>query len=190
MRTTSLASVGRIRRSTTLASMMRLLPENPNILTPEYQVDYTAGCGDIDPCRSPCTCERLSTPSTEGYARIMLRGSTTLKTAVVGPTRAERGFAMRVIAASANIHEVLQHQGGQSGEIASARTRFVRVTSGWLRRHGRCRSAKQQSSADSGLLRGGRRRVHVRYKWRRDRWSHDREHEQHPTRGGYGYVHV
>src|SRR5215208_1346005 len=82
MRTTSLASVGRIRRSTTLASMMRLLPENPNILTPEYQVDYTAGCGDIDPCRSPCTCERLSTPSTEGYARIMLRRSTTLKTAV------------------------------------------------------------------------------------------------------------
>src|SRR5215208_3037317 len=150
----------------------------------------TAGCGDIDPCRSPCTCERLSTPSTEGYARIMLRGSTTLKTAVVGPTRAERGFAMRVIAASANIHEVLQHQGGQSGEIASARTRFVRVTSGWLRRHGRCRSAQQQSSADSGLLQGGRRTIHVRYKWRRGRWSHNREHEQHPTRGGYGYVHV
>src|SRR5215213_1991106 len=40
MRTTSLASVGRIRRSTTLASMTRLLPENPNILTPEYQMDY------------------------------------------------------------------------------------------------------------------------------------------------------
>src|SRR5215208_100126 len=154
------------------------------------RVHLTAGCGDIDPCRSPCTCERLSTPSTEGYARIMLRGSTTLKTAVVGPTRAERGFAMRVIAASANIHEVLQHQGGQSGEIASARTRFVRVTSGWLRRHGRCRSAQQQSSADSGLLQGGRRTIHVRYKWRRGRWSHNREHEQHPTRGGYGYVHV
>src|SRR5215212_7842185 len=51
----------------------------------------TAGCGDIDPCRSPCTCERLSTPSTEGYARIMLRGSTTLKTAAthraVGPCK-------------------------------------------------------------------------------------------------------
>src|SRR5215208_6193648 len=45
------------------------------------RVHLTAGCGDIDPCRSPCTCERLSTPSTEGYARIMLRGSTTLKTA-------------------------------------------------------------------------------------------------------------
>src|SRR5215216_4294283 len=43
MRTTSLASVGRIRRSTTLASMMRLLPENPNILTPEYQMDYISG---------------------------------------------------------------------------------------------------------------------------------------------------
>jgi hypothetical protein len=42
---------------------------------------YTAGCGDIDPCRTPCICERLSTPSDEGYARIMLRGSTTLKTA-------------------------------------------------------------------------------------------------------------
>src|SRR5215213_8631247 len=47
-----------------------------------HQGQPTAGCGDIDPCRSPCTCERLSTPSTEGYARIMLRGSTTLKTAV------------------------------------------------------------------------------------------------------------
>jgi hypothetical protein len=32
--------VGRIRRSTTLASMTRLLPEDPNILTPEYQMDY------------------------------------------------------------------------------------------------------------------------------------------------------
>src|SRR5215210_6676817 len=42
----------------------------------------TAGCADIDPCRTPCICERLSTPSEEGYARIMLRGSTTLKTAV------------------------------------------------------------------------------------------------------------
>jgi hypothetical protein len=41
----------------------------------------TAGCGDIDPC-APCMCERVSTPSNEGYARIMLRGSTTLKTAV------------------------------------------------------------------------------------------------------------
>jgi hypothetical protein len=37
----------------------------------------TAGCGDVDPCRMPCICERLSTPSSEGYARIMLRGSTT-----------------------------------------------------------------------------------------------------------------
>jgi hypothetical protein len=44
-------------------------------------VHPTAGCGDIDPCRTPCICERLSTPSDEGYARIMLRGSTTLKTA-------------------------------------------------------------------------------------------------------------
>jgi hypothetical protein len=40
-----------------------------------------AGCGDIDPY-APCMCERVSTPSNEGYARIMLRGSTTLKTAV------------------------------------------------------------------------------------------------------------
>ena len=43
----------------------------------------TAGCGDIDPC-TPCICERLSTPSDEGYARIVLRGSITLKTAVRG----------------------------------------------------------------------------------------------------------
>src|SRR5215211_517964 len=50
----------------------------------------TAGCGDIDPCRTPCTCERLSTPSDEGYARIMLRGSTTLKTAVMYPTMVPR----------------------------------------------------------------------------------------------------
>src|SRR5215203_4607205 len=41
----------------------------------------TAGCGDIDTCRTPCICERLSTPSTEGHAPIMLRGATTLKTA-------------------------------------------------------------------------------------------------------------
>ena len=41
---------------------------------------HTAGCGDIDPC-TPCICERLSTPSDEGYARSMMRGSTTLKTA-------------------------------------------------------------------------------------------------------------
>jgi hypothetical protein len=41
----------------------------------------SAGCGDIDLCK-PCICERLSTPSAEGYARIMLRGSITLKTAV------------------------------------------------------------------------------------------------------------
>src|SRR5215208_3012330 len=40
MRATSLASVGRIRRSTTLASMTRLLPEGQSILTPEYQLDY------------------------------------------------------------------------------------------------------------------------------------------------------
>jgi hypothetical protein len=46
----------------------------------------TAGCGDIDPRRTPCTCERLSTLSDEDYARIMLRGSTTLKTAG-GPRR-------------------------------------------------------------------------------------------------------
>jgi hypothetical protein len=32
--------VGRIRRSTTLASMTPLLPEDLNILTPEYQIDY------------------------------------------------------------------------------------------------------------------------------------------------------
>src|SRR5215211_6883175 len=42
---------------------------------------HTASCADIDPC-TPCTCERLSAPTDEGYARIMLRGSTTLKTAV------------------------------------------------------------------------------------------------------------
>src|SRR5215210_5284361 len=49
---------------------------------PERTDPNTAGCADIDPCRTPCICERLSTPSEEGYARIMLRGSTTLKTAV------------------------------------------------------------------------------------------------------------
>src|SRR5215204_7706372 len=54
------------------------LPAQPN---PE-QAEPTAGCGDIDTCRTPCICERLSTPSTEGHAPIMLRGSTTLKTAV------------------------------------------------------------------------------------------------------------
>jgi mannose-1-phosphate guanylyltransferase len=47
----------------------------------EVEHRLTAGCADIDPC-TPCTCERLSAPSDEGYARIMLRGSTTLKTAV------------------------------------------------------------------------------------------------------------
>src|SRR5215208_25569 len=50
MRTTSLASVGRIRRSTTLASMMRLLPENPNILTPEYQIDYISAFQHATAC--------------------------------------------------------------------------------------------------------------------------------------------
>jgi hypothetical protein len=45
MRTTSLASVGRIRRSTTLASMTRLLPEDLYILTPEYQMDYIPKAG-------------------------------------------------------------------------------------------------------------------------------------------------
>src|SRR5215212_1339436 len=42
----------------------------------------TAGCGGIDPC-TPGICERLSTPSDESYACIMLRRSITLKTAVV-----------------------------------------------------------------------------------------------------------
>ena len=36
---------------------------------------------DVDPC-TPCVCERLSTPSEEGYARIVLCGSTILKTAL------------------------------------------------------------------------------------------------------------
>jgi hypothetical protein len=44
----------------------------------------TAGCGGIDPC-TPGICERLSTPSDESYACIMLRRSITLKT-VVGVT--------------------------------------------------------------------------------------------------------
>ena len=39
------------------------------------------GCGGIDPC-TPGICERLSTPSDESYACIMLRRSITLKTAV------------------------------------------------------------------------------------------------------------
>jgi hypothetical protein len=39
----------------------------------------TADWGDIDQCM-PCLSERLSTPSDKGYAPIMLRGSTTLKT--------------------------------------------------------------------------------------------------------------
>jgi len=41
----------------------------------------TAGCGSIDLC-TPCICERSNTPTEEGYARIMLRGSTALKNAV------------------------------------------------------------------------------------------------------------
>jgi hypothetical protein len=45
----------------------------------------TAGCGGIDPC-TPGICERLSTPSDESYACIMLRRSITLKT-VVGPAK-------------------------------------------------------------------------------------------------------
>ena len=43
---------------------------------PTVDEELTAGCGNIDPC-TPCVCERLSTPSDEGYARSMLRGSTT-----------------------------------------------------------------------------------------------------------------
>jgi hypothetical protein len=45
------------------------------------RTSLTAGCGDIDPC-TPCICERLSTLCDEGYARSMMRGSTTLKNAV------------------------------------------------------------------------------------------------------------
>jgi hypothetical protein len=48
---------------------------------------HTAGCADIDPC-TPCICKRSSTPFDEGCAHIMLRGSTTLKTAVGAEPRA------------------------------------------------------------------------------------------------------
>jgi hypothetical protein len=51
----------------------------------------TAGCGDIDPY-TPCICERLSTPTDEGYARIMLRGSTTLETAVGASFRVRESY--------------------------------------------------------------------------------------------------
>ena len=68
-------------------------PERIEEIVSRYRetVRPTAGCGDIDTCRTPCICERLSTPSTEGHAPIMLRGSTTLKTAVY--TSARRGYA-------------------------------------------------------------------------------------------------
>jgi hypothetical protein len=60
-------------------------PSAPISIDPSLHIQFqqttdTAGCGDIDPC-TPCICERLSTPSEEAYARIMLRGSTTLNTA-------------------------------------------------------------------------------------------------------------
>src|SRR5215213_7166433 len=48
-----------------------------------YSIPPTAGCCGIDPC-TPGICERLSTPSDESYACIMLRRSITLKTAVGG----------------------------------------------------------------------------------------------------------
>ena len=53
-----------------------------------------AGCADIDPCRTPCICERLSTPSDKWYAHIMIRRSTTLKTdvAVVCWSWVRRGY--------------------------------------------------------------------------------------------------
>ena len=65
------------------ARMHQRLGRNARRYAGSYLDLMTAGCGDIDPC-TPCICERLSTPSDEGYAPIMLRGSTTLKTAVVG----------------------------------------------------------------------------------------------------------
>jgi hypothetical protein len=64
---------------------------DPSPHIPLQQTTVTAGCGDIDPC-TPCICERLSTPSDEGYARITLRGSTTLKTAVGLMSLAIGGF--------------------------------------------------------------------------------------------------
>src|SRR5215212_9464412 len=57
---------------------------------PLFRRFLTAGCGDIDPC-TPCICERLSTPCDEGYARSMMRGSTTLKNAVEGTEGAPFG---------------------------------------------------------------------------------------------------
>src|SRR5215213_1020857 len=67
---------------------MNPFPLFRRLLTPSFRdrPDFldsfsTAGCGGIDPC-TPGICERLSTPSDESYARIMLRRSITLKTAV------------------------------------------------------------------------------------------------------------
>src|SRR5215204_3104696 len=71
----------------TIAGLIFLLPAIVGVVfvISAFIFGLTAGCGDIDPCRTPCICERLSTPSDEGYARIMLHGSTTLKTAVCAP---------------------------------------------------------------------------------------------------------
>src|SRR5215216_5262897 len=73
-----LVSTGVVHEPNTLCTLGGALERRPSCAGDGL---ITAGCGDIDPC-TPCIGERLSTPSDEGYARIMLRGSTTLKTAV------------------------------------------------------------------------------------------------------------
>jgi hypothetical protein len=85
----------------------------------------TAGCADIDPC-SPCTCERLSAPSDEGYARIMLRGSTALKTAAGMMNRQDR----RAVPALLNVRGlpyVLPHSMPPIGEESDEQTRAYRM---------------------------------------------------------------
>src|SRR5688572_28847652 len=70
MRTTSLASVGRIRRSTTLASMTRLLPEDPNILTPEYQMDYISAIQHISTLQPSASARQHFSPPPPSGRRI------------------------------------------------------------------------------------------------------------------------
>jgi hypothetical protein len=77
----------------------------------------TAGCSDIDPS-TPCIYARLSTPTEEGYARIMLRGSTTLATAVelrTAEVRLSRTFHRRT-SGTEKLHSSVASLGQQGTE--------------------------------------------------------------------------
>ncbi len=64
----------------TMSSVRALRIVKPYRMSSVNGGPLTAGCGDIDPC-TPYICQRPGTPSDEGYARIMLCVSITLKTA-------------------------------------------------------------------------------------------------------------